>query len=50
MGEVGRRVLIVDDDSDIANIVEEVLSDDGYAVTILRDSRIEAIQALQRIS
>ena len=46
MGEVGRRVLIVDDDSDIANIVEEVLSDDGYAVTILRDSRIEAIQAL----
>jgi len=44
MGEVGRRVLIVDDDSDIANIVEEVLSDDGYAVTILRDARIEAIQ------
>ena len=44
MGDVGRRVLIVDDDSDIANLVDEVLSEDGYAVTILRDARIEAIQ------
>jgi len=45
MGDVGRRVLIVDDDADIANLVDEVLSEDGYAVTILRDARIEAIQA-----
>ena len=44
MGDVGRRVLIVDDDSDIAHLVEEVLSEDGYAITILSDARIEAIQ------
>ena len=44
MGEVGRKVLIVDDDSDIAHLVEEVLSEDGYAITILSDARIEAIQ------
>jgi CheY-like chemotaxis protein len=45
MGDVGRRVLVVDDDADIANLVDEVLSEDGYAVTILKDARIEAIQA-----
>jgi two-component system, NtrC family, nitrogen regulation response regulator GlnG len=44
MGQTGRRVLVVDDDEDIANIVRELLSEDGYAVTILRDARIEAIQ------
>ena len=44
MGDVGRTVLIVDDDSDIAHLVEEVLSEDGYAITILSDARIEAIQ------
>jgi CheY-like chemotaxis protein len=38
------KVLIVDDDSDVAHLVEEVLSEDGYAVTILSDSRIDAIQ------
>jgi CheY-like chemotaxis protein len=45
MGDVGRKVLIVDDDSDIAHLVEEVLSEDGYAITILSDARLEAIQA-----
>src|SRR5688572_53561 len=44
MGDVGRKVLIIDDDADIANLVDEVLSEDGYAVTIVRDARIEAIQ------
>jgi len=44
MGDVGRTVLIVDDDSDIAHLVDEVLSEDGYAITILSDARIEAIQ------
>ena len=37
-------MLIVDDDADIANLVEELLSEDGYAVTVLRDAQIEAIQ------
>ena len=44
MGQLGNRVLIVDDDEDIAALVEELLSEDGYLVTILRDARIEAIQ------
>ena len=44
MEPLGRKVLIVDDDEDIAHLVEEVLSEDGYAVTVLGDSRIEAIQ------
>lgn len=38
------RILIVDDDEDIANLVEELLSEEGFDVTILRDSRAEAIQ------
>jgi CheY-like chemotaxis protein len=44
MEQAERRVLIVDDDEDIANLVEEVLSEDGYTVTIRRDARIEVIQ------
>ena len=44
MDRVGHKVLIVDDDEDIATLVDEVLSEEGYAVTILRDARIEAIQ------
>jgi two-component system, OmpR family, response regulator len=43
MESLGRSVLVVDDDEDIANIVEEALSEDGYAVEVLKDSRIEAI-------
>jgi DNA-binding response OmpR family regulator len=43
MESLGRRVLVVDDDDDIANLVEEALSEDGYAVEVLKDSRIEAI-------
>jgi len=38
------KVLIIDDDEDIATMVNEMLSEEGYAVTILRDARIEAIQ------
>jgi len=44
MESVGRRVLVVDDDDDIANLVQEALSEDGYDVAVLRDSRIEAIE------
>ena len=43
MGQLGRTVLIVDDDEDIANLVEEALSEDGYAVTILREAESGAI-------
>ena len=43
MGQPGRKVLIVDDDEDIANLVEEALSEDGYAVTILREAESGAI-------
>jgi CheY-like chemotaxis protein len=44
MERLGRKVLIIDDDEDIATLVDEMLSDEGYAVTILRDARSEAIQ------
>jgi CheY-like chemotaxis protein len=43
VGQPGRKVLIVDDDEDIANLVEEALSEDGYAVTILREAESGAI-------
>jgi DNA-binding response OmpR family regulator len=46
MESLGRRVLVVDDDADIANLVTEALSDDGYTVAVLKDSRIEAIEAM----
>jgi DNA-binding response OmpR family regulator len=45
MREPTGRVLIVDDDADIADIVEQVLTDEGYAITILGDPNAEAIQA-----
>ena len=44
MESLGRTVLVVDDDDDIANLVEEALSEDGYDVVVLKDSRIEAIE------
>jgi CheY-like chemotaxis protein len=37
-------VLVVDDDDGIAELVEEVLLDDGYEVTILRDGRLATIE------
>jgi DNA-binding response OmpR family regulator len=38
-------VLVVDDDADIADIVEQVLTDEGYVVRILGDPNTEAIRA-----
>jgi CheY-like chemotaxis protein len=38
------RVLIVDDDEVIAALVIEVLSEEGYASSVLKDARTEAIQ------
>ena len=37
-------ILVVDDDDAIVELVMEVLSDEGYAVTIMRDAGLEAIQ------
>ena len=45
MREPVGRVLVIDDDADIADIVEQVLTDEGYAVTILADPDAEAIHA-----
>ena len=39
------RVLIVDDDADIAVAVEEILTDEGYVITIMRDQDLESVQA-----
>jgi DNA-binding response OmpR family regulator len=39
------RVLVVDDDADIADSVEQMLTDEGYAVTILGHPNAEAIHA-----
>src|SRR6476469_6612118 len=39
-------VLVVDDDRDIAGVIEELLADEGYAVTILRDRSLESVQAI----
>jgi two-component system nitrogen regulation response regulator NtrX len=38
-------VLIVDDDQDISTIVAEVLNDEGFVISELRDSHPAAIQA-----
>jgi DNA-binding response OmpR family regulator len=46
MREPVGRVLVVDDDVHIADIVEQVLTDEGHAVTILADPNAEAIHAL----
>jgi CheY-like chemotaxis protein len=37
-------VLVVDDDAAITQLLEELLVDEGYAVSILKDTHIEAIQ------
>ena len=38
-------VLIVDDDQDISKIVAEVLSEEGFVISELRDARPGAVQA-----
>ena len=38
-------VLVVDDDSGIANFVDEFLTDEGFAVTLLRDRHVEGVRA-----
>jgi two-component system, chemotaxis family, chemotaxis protein CheY len=37
-------VLVVDDDADIANLLEELLTDEGYAVALLRSRSAESVQ------
>jgi CheY-like chemotaxis protein len=45
MGISKGTVLVVDDDRDIAGVIEELLKEEGYAVTILRDRSVENVQA-----
>lgn len=39
------RVLVVDDDADVADVVLAILSDDGYVVSTLTDTAHESIRA-----
>ena len=39
------RVLLIDDDADVANVVLAILTDEGYAVSILVDTSHESILA-----
>lgn len=39
------RVLLVDDDADVADVVLAILTDDGYAVSVLVDTSHDAILA-----
>ena len=45
MREPVGRVLAADDDADIADLVEELLTDEGYIVTTLRDRDEESVRA-----
>jgi DNA-binding response OmpR family regulator len=45
MSETASRVIIVDDDANIAGLVEELLTSEGYTVTILRDRDPESVRA-----
>ena len=45
MAQLGSRVLVVDDSRAIAELIEEILSGEGYRVTILNDGRADAVQA-----
>src|SRR4051794_31020325 len=50
MGQLGNKVLVVDDNDDITTLVDEILSDEGYAVTVLEDSQIWSIlEAVERL-
>ena len=44
MEQLGARVLLVDDDEDIASLVRDLLMDEGYAVDILTDVGFESVQ------
>jgi CheY-like chemotaxis protein len=37
-------VLVVDDDADIGNLLEDLLTGEGYAVALLRSRRAESVQ------
>jgi len=45
MGEARETVLVVDDDNDIADLVDEFLTSEGYGVTTLRGRNVESVQA-----
>ena len=45
-----RHVLVIDDDRDITELVHAVLTDEGFAVSVLHDQRPEAIRvAINRL-
>jgi len=44
----GARVMIVEDDEDIATLVSNVLAEEGYATSIVTDSR-QAIETFERV-
>ena len=45
MEQLGSRVLVVDDSRTIAELIEDILTAEGYRVTILNDGRSEMIQS-----
>jgi CheY-like chemotaxis protein len=45
MQETRGTVLIVDDNADISEIVGDVLTEEGYAIEILRDRNLESVKA-----
>jgi CheY-like chemotaxis protein len=50
VSESAARVLVVDDDADIADLVEDLLAEEGYAVTLLRDRDLESVRsAVERL-
>jgi two-component system, OmpR family, response regulator MtrA len=44
----GAKVMVVEDDSDIASIIANVLSEEGYATEIVTDSR-QALETFERV-
>jgi DNA-binding response OmpR family regulator len=46
----GKRILVVDDDVDIASLVEEFLTEEGYAVSLLHGRALEGVEeAVERL-
>jgi len=45
MDESMARILVVDDDADIAGLVDELLHDEGYEVTIMHARALETVRA-----